>query len=123
MGTGAKPLDAKVLLIHNFDELEQRKDEVRGKIVFYNYPFNPLFIGAFEAYSDAVRYRGAGASRAAKYGAVGVIVRSMSEIPSTMCRTYGSDELCGFAAEDPGGGRGVAGCGPAGNLVGRACRP
>jgi len=79
VGTGAKPLDAKVILIHNFDELEQRKDDVRGKIVFYNYPFNPLFVETFQAYGDAVRYRGAGASRAAKYGAVGVLVRSMSE--------------------------------------------
>ena len=79
VGTGAKPVEAKVMLVHNFDELEQRKDEVRGKIVFYNYPFNPLFVETFQAYSDAVRYRGAGASRAAKYGAVGVLVRSMSE--------------------------------------------
>jgi len=31
------------------------------------------------AYGDAVRYRGAGPSRAARYGALGVIVRSMSE--------------------------------------------
>ena len=77
-GTGAKGIKAPVILIHNFDELEQRKDEVKGKIVFYNYPFNPLFVETFQAYGDAVRYRGAGASRAAKYGAVGVIVRSMS---------------------------------------------
>ena len=79
VGAGAKPLEAKVMLVHNFDELEARKDEVKGKIVFYNYPFNPLFIETFQAYGDAVRYRGAGASRAAKYGAVGVLVRSMSE--------------------------------------------
>jgi len=32
-----------------------------------------------EAYGDAVRYRGGGPSQAAKYGAVGAIVRSMSE--------------------------------------------
>jgi hypothetical protein len=79
VGAGAKPLEAKVMLVHNFDELEQRKEEVKGKIVFYNYPFNPLFVETFSAYGDAVRYRGAGASRAAKYGAVGVLVRSMSE--------------------------------------------
>lgn len=77
-GTGPKGIEAPVILIHNFDELEQRKNELKGKIVFYNYPFNPLFVETFQAYGDAVRYRGAGASRAAKYGAVGVIVRSMS---------------------------------------------
>ena len=77
-GTGGKMIAAPAILIHNFDELEQRKDELKGKIVFYNYPFNPLFVETFQAYGDAVRYRGAGASRAAKYGAVAVIVRSMS---------------------------------------------
>ncbi len=66
------------MLIHNFDELERRKDELKGKIVFYNYPFNPLFVETFLAYADAVRYRGTGASRAAKYGALAVLVRSMS---------------------------------------------
>ncbi|HEY4288102.1 MAG TPA: M20/M25/M40 family metallo-hydrolase [Puia sp.] len=78
VGTGPKGITAPVILVHNFDELEQHKNELKGKIVFYNYPFNPLFVETFQAYSDAVRYRGAGASRAAKYGAVGVIVRSMS---------------------------------------------
>ncbi len=40
--------------------------------------FNPTFINTFQSYGDAVQYRGAGPSRAAKYGAVAVIVRSMS---------------------------------------------
>ncbi|HEY4108215.1 MAG TPA: hypothetical protein VGM48_04335, partial [Puia sp.] len=73
-----KGILAPVMMVRSFDELERRKEEVRGKIVFYNYPFNPLFVETFQAYSDAVRYRGAGASRAAKYGAVGMLVRSMS---------------------------------------------
>ncbi|WP_431213540.1 hypothetical protein ACQ86N_01020 [Puia sp. P3] len=72
------PSSAPVILINNFDELEQQKDNLKGRIVFYNYPFNPLFVETFQAYGDAVRYRGAGASRAAKYGAIGVLVRSMS---------------------------------------------
>ena len=78
VGTGPKGITAPVILIHNFDELEQHKDEIKGKIVFYNYKFNPHFVETFQAYSDAVRYRGAGASRAAKYGALAVLVRSMS---------------------------------------------
>ncbi|MCH5716757.1 hypothetical protein [Niabella hibiscisoli] len=28
-------------MINNFDELEEKKDQLRGKIVFYNYKFNP----------------------------------------------------------------------------------
>lgn len=77
-GTGAKGLKAPVLLIHSFEELEARKDEVKGKIVFYNYHFNSKFIETFRAYGDAVRYRVFGPSLAAKYGAVAVLVRSMS---------------------------------------------
>jgi carboxypeptidase Q len=77
-GTGPTAIQAPVVLINNFDELEQQKDKLKGKIVFYNYPFNPLLVETFQAYGDAVRYRGAGASRAARYGAIGVLVRSMS---------------------------------------------
>lgn len=51
---------------------------MKGKIVFYNYKFNDTYISTFNAYRDAGQYRGAGPSRAAKYGAIGVIVRSMS---------------------------------------------
>lgn len=68
-----------VIMIQSFDELERRKEEVKDKIVFYNYPFNPRFVETFQAYGDAVRYRAMGASRAAKYGARAVLVRSMSE--------------------------------------------
>src|SRR6185436_2386004 len=78
LGTGANGLTAPVILINSFEELEQRKDEVRGKIIFYNYKFNPRFIHTFQSYSDAVRFRGQGASRAARYGAVAVLVRSMT---------------------------------------------
>ena len=68
-----------MILIQDFDELEKRKDEIKGKIVFYNHPFNVDFVWTFLAYSEAVPYRVFGASRAAKYGAVGTVVRSMSE--------------------------------------------
>jgi hypothetical protein len=77
IGSG-KEISAPVMLVNSFDELEKRKDEVKGKIVFYNYKFNPTFISTFQSYGDAVGYRGSGASRAAKYGAIAVIVRSMS---------------------------------------------
>ncbi|HWB92959.1 MAG TPA: M20/M25/M40 family metallo-hydrolase [Puia sp.] len=79
VGTGKKGIEAPVILIHDFDELERRKNEIKGKIVFYNYKFNSLFVETFRAYGDAVRYRVQGPSRAAKYGAVGVIVRTMGE--------------------------------------------
>src|SRR5436190_2568883 len=79
VGTGSKGILAHVVEVRSFEELEKEKDSVKGKIVFYNYKFNPTFVNAFQAYGDAVRYRGAGASRASKYGALAVIVRSMTE--------------------------------------------
>lgn len=78
MGTGSKPILAEILEVNSYDELEAKKDLVKGKIVFYNVKFNATYIRPFQAYSDAVTYRGSGASRAAKYGALAVIVRSMS---------------------------------------------
>ncbi len=78
VGTGPTGISAPVVLIHDFAELERKKDSVKGKIVFFNYKFNPHFIETFMAYGDAVRYRVFGASQAAKYGAVAMITRSMS---------------------------------------------
>jgi hypothetical protein len=78
IGTGNKGIKAEVIEVNSFDDLEKRQDEINGKIVFYNYKFNPRFVQTFLAYSDAVKYRTNGPSRAAKYGAVAVIVRSMS---------------------------------------------
>ena len=77
-GTGPKGITAGVIEVSSFDELERKKDSLKGKIVFYNYKFNPSFVNTFQSYGDAVQYRGQGPSRAAKYGALAVIVRSMS---------------------------------------------
>jgi carboxypeptidase Q len=77
-GTGAHGLEAPVVMVRSFEELQRRSAEIKGKIVFYDYPFNPRWIETFRSYSDAVGYRVAGASRAARYGALGVLVRSMS---------------------------------------------
>ena len=76
VGTGDAGVLASVIEVKNYDELNKRKDEVKGKIVFFNYPFNRTLLRG--AYGDAVRYRGGGASAAAKYGAVAVIVRSVT---------------------------------------------
>ena len=78
IGTGSMGISAEVIEVGSFDELEAKKDLLKGKIVFYNYKFNPTFVNTFQSYGDANKYRGQGPSRAAKYGAVAVIVRSMS---------------------------------------------
>ncbi len=79
IGTGGKWLTAPVIVVNSFEELDARKDEVKGKIVFYNYKFDPRYVETFLSYGDAVKYRGGqGTSAAAKYGAVATIVRSMT---------------------------------------------
>jgi hypothetical protein len=78
VGTGPSGLKANVVEVKSFEELKQLGEKnVKGKIVFFNRPMDPTKINTFAAYGGAVNQRGGGASEAAKYGAVGVIVRSM----------------------------------------------
>lgn len=78
IGTPAGGIKAPVIEVKNFDELHALGEAgVRGKIVFFNYPMRPELIG-FDAYGDAVRYRGNGPVEAAKLGAVAVMVRSVT---------------------------------------------
>ncbi len=70
---------ANVIEITDFKQLtELGKENIKGKIVFYNHPFNEKYINTFEAYGEAVWYRWAGPSEAARYGAIATICRSMS---------------------------------------------
>jgi hypothetical protein len=94
LGSGASGVRAPVILIHNFDELERRKDEVKGKIVFYNHPFNPTYILQGRAYGEAGVFRRSGPSNAARYGAVAVITRSLSQSTDNLPHT-------GSTAYDP----------------------
>src|SRR5215212_5018891 len=59
-GTGSDGITAAVIEIKSFEDLEAKKNLVKDKIVFYNYPFKQTFIKTFQAYGDAVRYRGQG---------------------------------------------------------------
>lgn len=78
-GTAGKMLEAPVIMVHDYDEFKALPEsEVKGKIVFFNYRFRQDFIFTFEGYGDAVKYRGGSPAVAAKKGAVGVIIRSMS---------------------------------------------
>jgi hypothetical protein len=77
LGTPKGGITASVLAVKNFEELEARKNEAKGKIVFFNYPFNPTYIVPGRAYGERGVYRRNGASIATKYGAVGVVIRSL----------------------------------------------
>ncbi|NNC50766.1 MAG: M20/M25/M40 family metallo-hydrolase [Flaviramulus sp.] len=93
VATPALGLKASVVEVQNFEELEKLgKENIEGKIVFYNRPMQADLILTFEAYGGCVNQRYQGAIEAAKYGAVGVIVRSMNlrldDLPHTGSMTY-----------------------------------
>ena len=78
-GTGTKGIKAQVIEVKNFHELDSLGEKnIKGKIVFYNHPFDEKYINQFNAYGEAVGYRWAGPSKAAKYGALATVVRSMT---------------------------------------------
>ena len=82
-------VEAELLAVADFDELEKRKAEVKGKIVYYHSMFDPNIIQTFGAYGKMGVYRSTGASRAAKYGAVGVMLHSLSTAPDNAPHTGG----------------------------------
>ncbi|MCW3083978.1 MAG: peptidase [Bacteroidetes bacterium] len=79
IGTPANGITANVIEVMGIAGLKKlKKEEVQGKIVFFNEPMDPTMIETFHAYGKAVEQRWAGASAAAELGAVGVVVRSCS---------------------------------------------
>ncbi len=69
VGTGGRPVRARVLVVGSFDELSKRSADAKGRIVVFNVPFTD--------YGSTVRYRYDGAVQAAKHGAVASLVRSV----------------------------------------------
>jgi len=89
-------LEAGLVEVHSFTELEKLGEQVlKGKIVFFNIPMDRTFINSFAAYGQAAQYRVRGASAAAKYGALAVLVRSVTfridEHPHTGLMNYESN--------------------------------
>ncbi|MFC4720846.1 M20/M25/M40 family metallo-hydrolase [Geojedonia litorea] len=90
-GGGVK---ANIIEVKSIEEVSQLgRAAIEGKIVFFNRPMQADLIHTFEAYGGCVDQRGSGAKEAAKYGAVGVIVRSMNlrldDFPHTGGMSYG----------------------------------
>jgi carboxypeptidase Q len=74
-GTVATPpggLEAEVLPVNSFEDLQSRAAEARGRIVLFNVPYTN--------YSETVTYRTTSARAAAQFGAVAVLVRSVGPI-------------------------------------------
>jgi carboxypeptidase Q len=79
VGTPAEGITADAVVVRNFDELEALGEKVRGKIVVYN--------AVYTGYGATVRYRSSGASRAARYGAVAALVRSITPVSLNTAHT------------------------------------
>ena len=68
-GTPADGVEAELLVVRNYQELEAAGQQVKGKIVLYNVPFTN--------YGETVQFRSGGPSRAAALGAVATLVRAV----------------------------------------------
>ncbi len=82
-------LQAEVVVVRSFEDLDANAPAVRGRIVVFN--------AAFTNYGETVRFRSTGPSRAARHGAVAVLVRSVGpsglRTPHTGALQYAADAL------------------------------
>jgi carboxypeptidase Q len=69
VGTSGAPLEAELLVVRSFAELDASGAKANGRIVLFNVPYT--------GYGETVRYRAEGPSRAAARGAVAALVRSV----------------------------------------------
>jgi len=122
VGTSDSGLVAGVVEVSDFDELDSLGEAViSGKMVFFNRPMDPTRINTFSAYGGAVNQRTEGAARAARYNAIGVVVRSVTtasdnvphtgvlrydedvqKIPAISISTNDADRLSMWLKKDPG---------------------
>lgn len=91
-------IKAHVLEVQSIDQLKKTpRDSIKGKIVFFNRPMQADIISTFEAYGGCVNQRYDGAKEAARFGAIGAIVRSMNlrldDLPHTGAMSYGNTPI------------------------------
>lgn len=121
VGTGDNGVLAQVVEVQSLDELTALgKEKVAGKIVFFNRPMDQTKIQTGAAYGMAGDQRRSGPSEAAKFGAVGAMVRSLStafddyphtgstvyafnvlKIPAIAISTHDADLLSRLLKDDP----------------------
>jgi len=84
----------EVIEVKSLKEAEQLGEKLRGKIVFFNRPFDDTLLETFRAYGGCVDQRVYGAKTTGKFGALAVIVRSMTssldDYPHTGNMHYGT---------------------------------
>lgn len=97
LGSGSQGIYGQVIEILSLDELKAKSaDDIKGKIVFFNRPMDPTNTNTFHAYGGAVDQRARGPAEAAKKGAIGCLVRSMTtrldDVPHTGVTVFNEGE-------------------------------
>jgi carboxypeptidase Q len=100
VATPPSGIEADILVVKSFQELDARGADARGKIVLFNVPYTN--------YGETVQYRSGGAAAAARHGAVAAFVRAVGPMglrtPHTGNMSYGDAAVkiptAAIAAED-----------------------
>ena len=83
VGTPTDGIEAEVLVVNSFEDLQEKADEARGRVVLFN---------ALTDYGATVVFRVRGAIEAAKVGAVASLIRSVGpfsmQTPHTGMMSY-----------------------------------
>jgi Zn-dependent M28 family amino/carboxypeptidase len=106
--TPAEGITADVIVVHSFDELKALgRDKVAGKMVLFNVRYDQRKAQngyAFDAYGEAVVYRGHGGEAVAKLGGVASLIRSVGSaayrLPHTGFSYPAPVPAAALAAED-----------------------
>lgn len=113
-------IEAEVVEVRSFEQLQAMGDAAKGKIVFFNRPMPRIFRRTGRAYGEAVPQRSNGAIEAAKVGGVFALVRSVTtatdgyphtgamryedgvdRVPAACVATEDADALAKMLAEGP----------------------
>ena len=89
-------ITGEVVEVKSMDELaELGEGKIKGKIVFFNQAFDPRNISQGASYGATVGQRTQGAIKAATYGAIASVIRSLSsawdDVPHTGTMSYRED--------------------------------
>ncbi|MCB9225241.1 MAG: M20/M25/M40 family metallo-hydrolase [Crocinitomicaceae bacterium] len=97
-------LEGEVIAVNSIEEMEALGEEkIKGKIVFFNKPFDQKLLQTFHAYGTCIDVRHEGTNAASKLNAKAVVIRSLSSStdthPHTGSMKYdpGVDSIAGAA--------------------------
>jgi carboxypeptidase Q len=90
IGTGKNGIKANIVEVNSFEQMDQLGEKgLKGKIVFINVYMDPTHVLTDDAYTETSPFRWKGPSRAAKYGAIATMIRSLASNPDDYPHTGG----------------------------------